>query len=65
MEKLSGTIQAKKVTPRIQTTLGDLIEAILQVAEQAGKSKEECYELASMTLENVLARAQARKIKMH
>jgi len=40
----------------IETTVGDLIEAITEIALETGKSKEEGYKLASMTIENILRR---------
>ncbi len=39
---------------RIQTTIGDLIEAITQIALEAGKSETEGYKLASLTIESIL-----------
>ncbi len=38
----------------IQTTIGDLIEAITDIALQAGKTEEEGYRLASFTIEKLL-----------
>ena len=52
MEKQSGT----KETEIIETTVGDLIEAITDIALESGKSEEEGYELARMTLESILRR---------
>ncbi|MCB0310203.1 MAG: hypothetical protein KDD42_03145 [Bdellovibrionales bacterium] len=40
----------------IETTLGDLVEAITQIALEAGKTTEEGYKLASLTLESILKR---------
>ena len=40
----------------IQTTIGELIEAVTQVAFEAGKSERESYELASQTLSGILER---------
>ena len=42
----------QKVT--IETTIGDLIEAITDVALQAGKTEAEGYRLASFTIEKLL-----------
>ena len=39
---------------RIQTTIGDLIECITQIALEAGKSEAEGYRLASLTIESIL-----------
>lgn len=41
---------------RISTTIGDLIEAITQIALEAGKTEEEGYRLASLTIESILRR---------
>ena len=43
-------------TEVIETTLGDLIEAVTQIALEAGKTHEEGYELASLTVESILRR---------
>lgn len=40
----------------IQTTIGDLVEAITQIALEAGKSEQEGYRLASLTIEQILLR---------
>lgn len=52
MESRSSHQSAETVT--IETTIGDLIEAITDVALQAGKTEEEGYRLASFTLEKLL-----------
>jgi len=44
----------KKDVEVIETTLGDLIEAIAQISLEAGKTEEEGYRLASMALESIL-----------
>lgn len=38
----------------IETTIGDLIEAITEIALEAGKSEQEGYQLASATIERIL-----------
>ena len=38
----------------INTTIGDLIEAITDIARQAGKTEQEGYRLASFTIEKLL-----------
>lgn len=38
----------------IETTIGDLVEAITDIALESGKSEEEGYELASLTLGKIL-----------
>ena len=40
----------------VETTIGELIEAITEIALEAGKSEEEGYQLASATLESILRR---------
>ena len=41
---------------RIDTTIGELIEAITQIALEAGKTEEEGYQLAALTIERILRR---------
>lgn len=50
----------QKVT--IETTIGDLIEAITDVALQAGKTEAEGYRLASFTIEKLLRDKRHRDI---
>lgn len=50
--------RAEKAVETIETTIGDLIEAITQIAMETGKSEEEGYHLASITLEDILRRHQ-------
>ncbi len=38
----------------IETTIGDLVEALTEVAQEAGSSTNESYELASETLGQIL-----------
>ncbi len=38
----------------IETTIGELIETVTQIAMETGKSENEGYELASLALEKVL-----------
>ena len=45
-------------TEIIETTIGDLIEAITAIALESGKSEDEGYELAKATLESILRRTQ-------
>jgi hypothetical protein len=47
----------KKSVETIETTIGDLIEAITQIALEAGDTEEEGYHLASLTLEDILRRS--------
>lgn len=39
---------------RIETTIGELVSTITEIAMESGKSEEEGYELASVTLERIL-----------
>ena len=41
---------------KINTTIGDLVEAVTEIALEAGKTKEEGYKLASLALESILRR---------
>lgn len=43
---------------KIQTTLGELVEALTQVAVEAGNTEQEGYELASLALADLLQRRQ-------
>lgn len=54
--------QADEETVRIDTTLGDLIEAVTDIAMQAGKTEEEGYKLASFTIEKLLREKRHREI---
>ena len=49
-------------TVKLETTIGDLIEAITEVALQAGKTEEEGYRLASFTIEKILREKRHRDI---
>jgi hypothetical protein len=49
-----GFENAAAETSTIETTIGDLIEAITDIALQAGKTEEEGYKLASFTIEKLL-----------
>jgi hypothetical protein len=42
-----------EATQIINTTIGELIEAITDIAQKAGKSEEEGYRLASMAIEKL------------
>ena len=39
---------------KIETTIGELIEAVTSIALESGKSEQEGYKLASVTLERIL-----------
>jgi hypothetical protein len=49
----------------VETTVGDLIEAITDIALEAGKTEEEGYRLASMTLERILSRQLKNEAAAH
>lgn len=51
---------AAKSVETIETTIGDLIEAISEIALELGKSEQEGYELASLTIERILNSKNAR-----
>jgi hypothetical protein len=54
--------QQQEDTVTIETTIGDLIEAITDVALQAGKTEQEGYRLASFTIEKLLREKRHRDI---
>jgi len=60
MDPRQNQISEQKVT--IETTIGDLIEAITDVALQAGKTEAEGYKLASFTIEKLLRDKRHRDI---
>ena len=43
----------------VETTIGDLIEAITQIALESGKTESEGYHLAALTIESILNRKHA------
>ena len=58
----SRSAQQGEETVKIETTIGDLIEAITDVALQAGKTEEEGYRLASFTIEKLLREKRHRDL---
>jgi hypothetical protein len=58
----SRSAQQGEDTVKIETTIGDLIEAITDVALQAGKTEEEGYRLASFTIEKLLREKRHRDL---
>lgn len=58
----SRQVQQAEEKTTIETTIGDLIEAITDVALQAGKTEEEGYRLASFTIEKLLREKRHRDI---
>jgi hypothetical protein len=57
-----GFENAAAETSKIETTIGDLIEAITDIALQAGKTEEEGYKLASFTIEKLLRDKRRRDL---
>jgi len=55
-------VQQSEETVTVQTTIGDLIEAITDVAMQAGRTEEEGYRLASFTIEKLLREKRHKEI---
>lgn len=49
--------QLEPAINRIETTLGELVSLITDIAMEDGKSEEESYELTSKTLERILLRS--------
>lgn len=58
----SRSAQQGEDTVKIETTIGDLIEAITDVALQAGRTEEEGYRLASFTIEKLLREKRHREL---
>ncbi len=52
----------KEETSTITTTLGELVEAVTDIALQAGKTEAEGYALASLTIEKLLRDKRRREI---
>ena len=48
--------QLEQSIEKVQTTIGDLVEALTQVAQEDGSSDSESYELAARTLGSILSR---------
>mgnify|MGYP001428761567 CR=1 FL=1 len=53
-----------EVCEKIETTIGDLVAAVSEIALKAGKTEREGYELASLTLNKILKRNSSRKSKL-
>jgi len=51
----------EEVSGRIETTIGDLVEALTEFAMQTGQPEQECYELATLALEEVLKENHAER----
>ena len=57
------TQQDMNSSKRINTTIGDLVEAISLIADQAGKTREEGRALTILALEDMLRRYRVKNIK--
>lgn len=58
MSKFDSDVFSRSSGHIIQTTIGELVEAVTQIALEAGKTEEEGYHLASLTLENILRKSR-------
>ncbi len=47
----------------VETTIGDLIEAITEIALEAGKTEQEGYRLASFTIEKILRDKRRKELE--
>ena len=47
----------------IDTTIGELVEIISEIALEAGKTEEEGYRLAALTIESILRRQKAQRTR--
>ena len=55
---------SSRPTEKIKTTVGELIEALTQVAIEAGNSEIEGYQLASLALADLMQqKARARRVR--
>jgi len=61
MENPNGQ-SAQEETSTITTTLGELVEAVTDIALKAGKTEAEGYELASLTIEKLLRDQRRREL---
>lgn len=44
-------------TPRVNTTVGELVEIITNIAFEAGNSEEECYQIAALAVDHILSKS--------
>ena len=59
-ESLEARLQARPAE-KIQTTVGELVEALTQVAIEAGNTEQQGYELASIALGELLKRRRTER----
>jgi hypothetical protein len=45
----------------IETTIGELVELITEIALESGRTEDEGFELASLTIESILRRARSNE----
>ncbi len=55
------TLAVRENRETINTTMGDLIEAITQIALKAAKSQQEGYALASLAIQDILKKNNITK----
>ena len=58
MSKFDSDVSSSGSSEMIHTTIGDLVEAVTSIALEAGKTEEEGYKLASLTVENILRKSK-------
>ncbi|MFM1847137.1 MAG: hypothetical protein RL417_611 [Pseudomonadota bacterium] len=51
-------VLAETAVEVVETTIGDLIEAITEIALESGSSEAEGYKLASITIESILRKSR-------
>lgn len=51
-------VSSRQSVNTIHTTIGDLVEAVTQIALEAGKTEAEGYRLASLTVETILRKSR-------
>lgn len=50
--------QLDQAVTTIETTVGELVELVTQIALESGNTEDESYELASRTIESMLYRSK-------
>lgn len=63
MDQRQTTGRAEQENVTVETTIGDLIEAITEIALEAGKTEEEGYRLASFTIEKILRDKRRKELE--
>lgn len=44
----------------IETTIGELIETVTAIAMESGRSERECYELATVVVNDLLSQSKSK-----